>query len=68
MKSKMKQISHSYDINRVRSRHGHKNSKYKNCVSMKLLICIKQYLSNIWSLIHEKVKQQWGWVEKNCCL
>ena len=22
-------------------------------------------LSNIWGLIHEKVKQHWGWAEKN---
>ena len=28
------------------------------------LICNKQHLSNIWSSIHEKVKQHWGWVEK----
>ena len=27
-------------------------------------VCIKQHLSNIWSTIHEKVKQLWGWVEK----
>ena len=27
--------------------------------------CIKQHLSNIWSSIHEKVKQHWGWVEKS---
>ena len=26
-------------------------------------ICIKQHLSNIWSLIHE-VKQHWAWVAK----
>ena len=26
--------------------------------------CIKQHLSNIWSSIHESVKQNWGWVEK----
>ena len=25
-------------------------------------------LSNIWSSIHEKVKQHWGWIEKKCCL
>ena len=25
---------------------------------------IKKHLSNIWSSIHEKVKQHWGWVEK----
>ena len=29
-----------------------------------MLLCIKQHLSNIWSSIHEKVKQHWGWVEK----
>ena len=25
---------------------------------------IKSVSSNIWSSIHEKVKQHWGWVEK----
>ena len=30
-----------------------------------MVICIKQHLSNIWSSIHEKVKQHWGWVEKS---
>ena len=30
-----------------------------------IVICIKQHLSNIWSLIHEKVKQHCEWVEKN---
>ena len=30
-----------------------------------MLICIKQHLSNIWTSIHEKVKQHWGWVEKS---
>ena len=34
------------------------------CLSMVMLICIKQYFSNIWSSIHEKVKQHWGWVKK----
>ena len=29
-----------------------------------MLICIKQQLSNIWSSIHEKVKQHWGSVKK----
>ena len=31
-------------------------------------ICIKQYLSNIWSSIHENVKQHWGCVEKKALL
>ena len=35
---------------------------------MLMLICIKQYLSNIWSSIHEKVEQHWAWVEKKGCL
>ena len=35
---------------------------------MILLICIKQHQSNIWSSIHENVKQQWGWVEKKVLL
>ena len=30
-----------------------------------MLICIKQHLSNILSLIHGKVEQHWGWVAKN---
>ena len=33
-----------------------------------MAICIKQHLSNIWSSIHEQVKQNWGWVEKKRCL
>ena len=31
---------------------------------MMMCICIKQYLCNILSMIHEKVKGHWGWVEK----
>ena len=48
--------------------HGHKYSKYKKSLSMVMLIYIKQNLSNIWSSIHEKVKQHWGWIEKKRCL
>ena len=33
-----------------------------------MVICIKQHLGNIWSSIHEKIKQRWGWVEKTLCL
>ena len=33
-----------------------------------VLLCIKQHLSNIWSSIHKKGKQHWGWVEKTRCL
>ena len=56
---KMKNRSH---------RHGHENSKYRKCLSMMMLICIKHHLSNICSSIHEKVKQDWGCVEEKHCL
>ena len=46
MKMKMKNRSHRYDINRPRSRHGHKYSNYKKCLSMMTLLSIKQHLSN----------------------
>ena len=29
-----------------------------------IVTCIKQDLSNIWRLVHEKAKQHWGWLEK----
>ena len=70
MKIKMKsnKRSHRYDIHRTRSIHGHKYRKYKKYFCMMILICIKQHLSKIWSLIHEKVKGHWDWVEKICWL
>ena len=52
--------SQKYDIIRPRSRHGHKYSKYKNCLNMMMRVYIKQHLSNIWSSTHEKVEQHWG--------
>ena len=30
-----------------------------------MVICIKEHLSKIWNSIHEKVKQQWGWLKKS---
>ena len=68
---------------RPRLRHGEKYNKYKLCLSKMMVICIKQHklclskmmvicikqhLSNIWSSIHEEVKQHWGWVEKKRCM
>ena len=44
---------------------GHKHTKYKMCLSIIMVIYIKQHLSNIWNSIHEKVKQHWAWVEKS---
>ena len=63
-KMKIKNISHRYDINRYRPRYGHKYSKYKKCLSMMLLIYIKEHLNNIWISIYEKVKHHWDWVEQ----
>ena len=65
MMMKMKNRSYRHDINRPRSRHGHKYNKYKKRLSMMMLLCVKQHLSNIWSSIHEKVKQHRDWVEKS---
>ena len=31
---------------------------------MMVRLCIKQHVSNIWSSIHEKVKQHWAWREQ----
>ena len=47
MKMKMKNTLNRYDINGPRSRHGHKYSKYQNCLSIMMLPCIKQHLSNV---------------------
>ena len=47
MKMKMKNRSHRCDIYRLWSRHGHRYSKYKKSLSMTMLLCIKQNLSNI---------------------
>ena len=47
MRLKMNNISHKYDINRPRSRHGHKYSICKMCLGIIMSICIKQHLSNI---------------------
>ena len=65
---KMKNRSHRCDINRRRSRHGHKYNKCKKCLRMMMLICTKQHLSNIWSPIHEKAKQNWGSLKKKVCI
>ena len=47
MKMKIKNRSHRDDTNRPRFRHGQKYSEYKNGLTMMMLICIKQHLSNI---------------------
>ena len=47
MKMKMKNRLHRYSINRPRSRRGHKYIKYKECLTVVMLIYIKQHLSMI---------------------
>ena len=60
-----KNRSHRYDANRPKPWYGQEYTTYKICLTIMMVICIKQHLSNIWSWIHEKVKQQWGWAEKS---
>ena len=64
----MKNRSHRHDITRPRPRHGHKHTIYKMCLNLMMAICIKQHLNNIWGSNYEKLKQHWGWVEKNRCI
>ena len=47
MKMKMKNRSHRYNINRPRPKHGLKYTKYKRCLSVVMVIYIKQHLNNI---------------------
>ena len=68
MKMKKKIRSRRYDIDKLRSRHGHKYSKYKKCLIMMMLLRIKQHLSNFGSSIHEEVKHHRGRLEKKRCL
>ena len=42
---KMKIRSHRYDINRARSRHGHKYSKYKKSLGMMVLTYINSFMT-----------------------
>ena len=69
MKTRIKNKSPRYSLHRPGCMiHGHKYSKYKKCLSMIMLICIKQHLSNIRSSIYKKVKTHWDLVEKNLCV
>ena len=38
---KMKNRSRRSDINKLRVRLGHKSARYKKCLSMMMLICLK---------------------------
>ena len=47
MRLKMKNRTQRCDINRPRPTHGHKYTKYKMCLSIMMVICIEESLSNI---------------------
>ena len=64
MKLKMKNRSQSCDLNWSRTRPGQRYTKYKMLLSIMIVICIKKHPSNIWSSVHENVKQHWDWVKK----
>ena len=57
MRLKMKNRSHKYNIDRLGPSHGHKYTKRKICLGIKMVVCIRKHLSKISSSIHEKVKQ-----------
>ena len=63
-KTEMKSRSQRYDIIWPRPRHWHKYTKFKMCPNIMMVT----YIKNIWSSIHEKVKQHRGWVEKKALL
>ena len=50
--------SQRYDINRPKPRYEHKYTTHKICLSIIMVICIKQQLGNICCLIHEKVEKK----------
>ena len=45
MEKEKKSRSHRCDLNRPRSRHGHKYSKYKKCFIMIMVICMYKAIS-----------------------
>ena len=66
MRLKMRNRSSRYDINRPRRWRGHKYTEYKIYLDIMMVISIRQYLSYIWSLINEKVKQHWSRTHRTC--
>ena len=67
MKKKTKKTwSQRYNINRPTFRYGLTYTKYKGCLSIMILICIKQHPTNTWGSVYEKDKEHWDWVEKKC--
>ena len=56
MKLEIKNRSKRFEITWPRSGCGNKYTKHKMCISIMIVIYIKQHLSNIYSTIYNKVK------------
>ena len=54
---------HRYHINRPSSRHGHKYSKYKKCLSMTMLIC--DALHDLVPFVQFKKREEHPWRSVN---
>ena len=54
LRLKMKSRSQRYDINRSGPRYGKKYTKYKMCLNIVMVICITQYLSNVWKSVEKQ--------------
>ena len=57
MRMTVKNRIRRYYVNRPRPRHGRKHTKYKNCLVIIMVICVKQHRSSIRSSIHNEFKQ-----------
>ena len=51
-------------LNRLRPRHGHEYTKYKMCLNIMMVICIKQHLSNIEAQFMKKLKNSVAYKQK----
>ena len=67
MKMKMKNRSYRYDINRP-SLDMDTNKVNIKSISLWRCLHVKQHLSDIWSSIHEQIKQHWDWAQRKHCL
>ena len=44
MRLELKNRSRRYEINRSKPKHGRKHTRYKMCLNIMMVICIKQHL------------------------
>ena len=52
---KMNNRSHRYNINKPRSKHGHKYNNCKKCLIMTMFICIEQDLRKLLAQFMKKL-------------